>query len=193
MGRVLKTAIAASALGAVMVMQAPAANAAHVLIVGPGMIGGLQMGESTQAAKRGGWIRRDSVCGSWTAGPKAYRSTARGEVFKAYPEKTRGGRVLSMWATGEVVTAKGVRTRGLQSGRKGSTLATLRSAYPKLKRLGWWAPGAHLGLNEVVYTTGSRGKGWLDFYVDVATNRVSTVIARTNDVNWTAFKGADGC
>lgn len=107
--------------------------------------------------------------------------------------KIRKGRVLSMWATGEVVTAKGVRADGLQSGRKGSSLATVSDAYPGLKRLGRWAPGANWGLNEVVYTTGNRNSGWLDFYVNADTNRVSMMLARSNAVSWTAFKGADGC
>lgn len=193
MGRVLRLTVALGVAATALVGQGSGSWAADVLIVGPGKVGGLRMGQSTQTAKNGGWISRDTMCGSWSAGPKTYRSNRKGEVFKAYPVKIRDGRVLSMWATGEVVTAKGVRADSLQSGRKGSTLATVRDSYPNLKRLGWWAPGQNWGLNEVVYTTGSKRNGWLDFYVDANTNRVSMMLARHNTVKWTAFKGADGC
>lgn len=186
--------IAVAASSAVLILNFPAlSSAADVLIVGPGKVAGLRMGESTQKARQGGWIRRDPTCGTWTTGSKTYRSNAKGEIFKAYPENVRGGRVLSMWATGEVVTARGVRTRSLSSNRQGSSLRTLKRAYPDLKRLGWWTPGADWDLDEDVYTVGSRSKGWLDFYVDNSTGRVSTVIVRSNDVSWLAFKGADGC
>jgi hypothetical protein len=98
-----------------------------------------------------------------------------------------------MWAAGEVVTAKGIRARGLGSGRDGSTLADVKDAYPRLKRLGRWKPGADWGIDEVVYTTGGRKKGWLDFYVDRDTRRVSNMLVRSNKVSWKAFQGADGC
>jgi hypothetical protein len=98
-----------------------------------------------------------------------------------------------MWAAGEVVTAKGVRAQGLSSGRDGSTLASVKDAYPRLKRLGRWKPGADWGIDEVVYTTGRAKKGWLDFYVDRDTRRVSIMLVRSNKVSWKAFTGADGC
>lgn len=170
------------------------AHGSDVLVVAPGKVAGLRMGASTQDAKRGGWIKWDQTCSTWTTGPRTYRTTPRGgEVFKAFPEKVRAGHILSMWATGDVVTSKGIRAASLRSGRAGSGLAALRRTYPNLQRLGWWAPGADWQISEDVYTVGSRQKGWLDLYVDTETRRVSMMLIRDDAVSWRAFKGADGC
>lgn len=85
MGRILSTGVAAGVLVGAALVQAPASLAADVLIVGPGKVGGLHMGDSTQTAKDGGWISRDSMCGSWSAGPKTYRSNRQGEVSRRTP------------------------------------------------------------------------------------------------------------
>lgn len=177
-----------------MISGAVPAQGADVLVVGPGTVAGLRMGATTKEAKRGGWISRGDMCPGWSTGPKTHKVTSRGiEVFKAYPEKVRAGRLLSMWAAGDVVTRKGVRARSLKTGRGGSTLATVQQAYPRLQRLGPWTPGAQMGMDEDVYTVGSKNKGWLDFYVDNKSRRVSTMVVRSDDVSWRAFTGADGC
>lgn len=163
------------------------------LVVAPGRIGTWQMGTRTSKARAAGWIRRDRMCGNWTAGPKAYKLTPSGdELYKAYPVKVRGGRVLSAWATGEVVTTKGVRTDGLHLNRRaGSRLAAIRAAYPRLRARGAWRDPAS-GLRANVYTAGGARRGFVDFFMRKATGRLWFVVVRTDDVSW-RFKGADGC
>jgi hypothetical protein len=151
------------------------------------------MGTSTFTAKRHGWIARGDACPGWTAGPRSIKVTNDGyEVFKAYPKKVKAGKVLSMWATGEVVTTKGIRTRGIgKSERRGSSLRSIRSIYPNLRTQGAWTDPSS-GLHARAYGVGSERKGWLDFFVADDTSRLWFVVVRTNDVNW-RFKGADGC
>lgn len=171
---------------------AAANSPADALVVAPGRLGSLRMGTSTSTAKRLGWIARGDVCPGWTAGPRSIKVAGGNEVFKAYPEKVKAGKLLSMWATGEVVTTKGIRTQGIgKSKRRGSSLTTIRSTYPNLRTLGAWTDPPS-GLKTQVYSAGNARKGWLDFFVADDTSRLSFVVVRTNDVKW-RFKGADGC
>lgn len=168
------------------------AKPADTLTVSAGQVGALTMGTSTKSAKRRGWISRDSVCGSWTAGPKALKRDSDGrEVFKAFPDKIENGRVLSMWAIGEVQTTRGIKTRSLgDPSQPGSPLRAIRSAYPDLQKKGTLTDIS--GLRNTVYTTGGPRKGWLDFHVRTSTNRLNYVVVRTSAVDW-RFEGADGC
>lgn len=168
-------------------------NAAAALVVAPGRLASLRMGTATSTAKRLGWIARNDVCPGWTAGPRSIKVNKGGsEFFKAFPEKVKRGKVLSMWAAGEVFTTQGIRTDGLRrDARRGSSLQAIRSVYPNLRERGPWRLSSS-GLQTHVYSVGSARRGWLDFFVADRTSRLSFVVVRTNDVNW-QFKGADGC
>lgn len=161
---------------------APAAAAPQPLTVGPGQVGSLKMGTSTNAAEHAGWIAVDTICEGWTAGPRAYKTNRHGEVFKAYPDQIKKQRVASMWATGHVVTARGIRTHGLGArAQRGSTVMSLREAYPGLISRGLWFNSA-TGDYMRVYSIGSAKQGYLDFFV--SGQRVSFVVARTKSVPW---------
>lgn len=160
------------------------AKQADVLFVAPGRIGSLKMGTKTTKARKAGWIARDAQCGGWTAGRRAYRLDAQGnEVYKAYPDQLKRGRVLSMHAMG-VSTTAGVRTASLgQYPTPGSTLAEVQAAYPGLVELGTWRDYL-TDADWPVHTVGSRKRGWLDFFFDPDTLTVNFVQARTNAVPW---------
>ncbi len=162
----------------------PAALAAtdeDVLVVRRGRIGDLRMGTLTKKARTRGWISRDPFCGRWTAGPEAILIQDDQEVFKAYPDKVSGRRVRSMHAMGDVVTPKGIRTAGLTGStpEPGSSLATLRMTYPKLKRVGFWT-------NDLtdeqwrVFGVGNKRNGWMDFYIDPDTREVAFIQVRAH-------------
>lgn len=175
-------AVAPAGTDTAVVLAAPAKQAA-VLVVAPGRIGSLKMGTKTSKARRAGWIARGE-CDGWTAGRRSYRLDADGnEVYKAYPDKIKGGRVRSMHAMG-VVTRTGVRTASLgEYPTPGSTLAEVQAAYPGLVALGTWRDYL-TDTDWPVHTTGSRKKGWLDFYFDPGTLTVRFVQVRTNSVAW---------
>lgn len=202
LGRIGSAALVAVAAGMSTMTSAPPASATGIqsswtassdlLIVAPGRIGDLRMGTTISSARRAGWISRDNTCGGWTAGKKALKWNKKGEIFKAYPEKTRRGRLLSMWATGEVATTRGVRTAGLGvSRKKGSSVSSLRNAYPRLRQLGNWFNSSS-GQTMRVYSTGNARRGYLDFFVDSANSRVSFLVIRTKDVSWRT-RPASGC
>ena len=161
---------------------APAVAAPQPLVVGPGQVGSLRMGTSTAAAEQAGWIAEDTVCEGWTAGPLAYKTYRHGEVFKAYPDQIKKQRVASMWATGHVVTARGIRTEGLGArAQRGSSVMSLREAYPGLVKRGLWFNSTS-GDYMAVYSIGSAKQGFLDFFI--ADKRVAFVVARTKSVPW---------
>lgn len=174
-----------------VVLTAPAAAAApQPLIVAPGQVGALRMGTSTVVAEQSGWIAVDTVCQGWTAGPLAYKFNRHGEVFKAYPDRIKKQRVASMWATGHVATARGIHTDGLGSrAQRGSTVMSLREAYPGLVRQGQWF-NSTTGDYMRVYSIGNPKQGYLDFFV--SGQRVSFVVARTKSVAWDVGP-AGGC
>lgn len=188
LGAVLALHTAAPAPSVAVVPTRPqpiASSGIDELIVAPGRIGSLRMGTSAKKARKAGWISYGE-CG-WDAGRRAVRLDADGdEVFKAYPDRVSKGKVRSMHAMGAVVSTKGIRARGIgkQGERLGSTLDEVVAAYPKLRRLGswqdyltdqWWP----------VYTTGSKKRGWLDFYLDPASNTVILVQVRAGrGVRW---------
>ena len=183
----------APATAAAQEQSAASYSPADALVVSPGRLGSLRMGTSTATAKRLGWIARDSACPGWTAGPRSIKLTSDGyEVFKGYPEKIKSGKVLSMWATGEVVTTKGIRTHGIgKSERRGSSLQSIRATYPKLRTQGAWTDPSS-GEDAIVYSVGNARRGWLDFFIADDTSRLWFVVVRTDDVKW-RFKGADAC
>lgn len=155
-----------------------------VLIVAPGRIGTLKMGTTKAKAKKRGWIRYERPCG-WGAGPRALRLDQDGnEVFKAYPDKMARGKVLSMHAMGDVVTTKGIWARGLgATERPGSSLDQIKAAYPTVKLRGSWQDNV-TDESWPVYTTGSKTRGWLDFYLDPTTATVIFFQVRANGVKW---------
>lgn len=171
-------------------LAAPASASPQPLVVGPGKVGSLKMGTTTTAAQRAGWISIDPVCQDWTAGPRAYKSNRHGEVYKAYPDQIKKGRVVSMWSTGHVVTARGIHTEGLGArAERGSTVISLREAYPGLIKQGTWYNSTS-GDYMRVFTIGDRKQGYLDFFV--AGKRVSFVVARTKAVAWSVGP-SEGC
>jgi hypothetical protein len=173
-----------AALGGLLaaVLTAPATAAPQPLVVGPGKVGSLKMGTSTRVAQETGWIVVDAACQGWTAGPLAYKTNRHGEVYKAYPDQIKKARIASMWATGQVVTARGIRTQGLGArAERGSTVISLREAYPGLIRQGSWY-NSQSGDYMRVFTIGDRKQGYLDFFV--AGKRISFVVARTKAVAW---------
>lgn len=173
-----------------VVSAAPATASPQPLVVGPGAVGSLKMGTSISAAQRAGWISFDPVCQDWTAGPRAYKSNRHGEVYKAYPDQIKKARVLSMWSTGHVVTARGIRTQGLGSrAGRGSTVISLREAYPGLIKQGTWYNSTSAEYMRV-FSIGDRKQGYLDFFV--AGKRVSFVVARTKAVTWSVGP-SEGC
>lgn len=202
LGRIGSAALVAAAAGMSALTPGPPASAnaiqsvrtasSDLLIVAPGRIGDLRMGTTISSARRAGWISRDNTCGGWTAGRKALKRNSQGEIFKAYPERIHHRRLLSMWAAGEVATTRGVRTAGLGvSRRKGSSVKSLRNAYPRLRQLGNWF-NSPSGQNMSVYSTGNARRGYLEFFVDSANSRVSFVVVRTKGVNW-RIRPASGC
>lgn len=185
---VLVGTIALSLTGGTPALASPPSDE---LVVAPGRIGNLLMGSTTARARDTGWIKRDPVCGSWTAGSKAVKSNRDGEVFKAFPGQINNARVLSVWAAGKVRTTRGIRTGSLQDrSRRGSSLKRIRAAYPNLQRMGSFRDVS--GLRSTVYTTGSRKRGWLDFHIYRSIKRLNTVLVRTDAVSW-RFTGASGC
>jgi hypothetical protein len=183
----LAAVIATPVPGVAVSAQVPnmtSAVASDVLRVAPGKLGSLKMGTTTRKAKKRGWIRWDAAMGAWGAGPRAYRIAGDSEVFKAYPDTVRKGRVLSMHAMGNVITAKGIRAAGLEypDPTPGSTLADLQAAYPKLRYLGMW--DSPQGDALPVYTTGGKKRGWLDFYLDPTSGQVVLMQVRNGKVKW---------
>lgn len=175
---------------AAVLCTAPASAAPRPLIVGPGQVGGLTMGTSTATAQAAGWIAPDTLCQGWTAGPLAYKTNRHGEVYKAYPDQIAKRRVVSMWATGHVVTVRGIHAQGLGArAERGSTVMSLREAYPGLVRQGKWLNSTS-GEYMRVYTIGGAKQGYLDFFV--SGNRVSFVVARTKAVPWDVGP-SEGC
>jgi hypothetical protein len=176
-------------LAAVLVVlpAAPVAAADDALKVSPGRIDTLRMGTSLTQAERQGWVAPAALCDGWTAGPKALLSNRHGEVFKAFPTTVTKRRVLSMWATGNVVSTRGIRTRGLGArAHKGSSVTSLREAYPALRKLGRTTVR---GASMPVYSIAGPS-GHLDFFV--ADRQVSFVVVRTAKVDWRR-PATDGC
>lgn len=171
----------------VCAVATPAQAASDPLVVSPGRIGTLSMGTGTVRAERAGWVAPGILCPGWTAGPLALKTDRFGEVYKAFPDEVRKGRVLSMWATGHVVSTRGIRAQGLGSrARQGSSVISVREAYPGLRKLGRWV-SPDTGQSFVVYSIGSRGQGYLDFFI--SEGRVSFVVVRSARVSWTNGPG----
>lgn len=185
-----RVVMAGTASVATLALATPASATPQPLVVGPGTVGSLTMGTSTAAAQRAGWIAVDTACQGWTAGPLAYKTNRRGEVYKAYPDQIKQARVSSMWATGQVVTARGIRTQGLGTrAERGSTVMSLREAYPGLITQGsWYNPTS--GDYMRVFSIGTRKQGYLDFFV--SGKRVLFVVARTKAVPWNVGP-TEGC
>jgi hypothetical protein len=170
-----------------VVLPAAPVAADEALTVSPGRIDTLRMGTSLTRAQGQGWVAPAALCDGWTAGPKALLSNRHGEVFKAFPTYVAKRRVMSMWATGNVVSTRGIRTQGLGArAHKGSSVVSLREAYPGLRKLGRTTVS---GASMSVYSVAGPS-GHLDFFV--ADRQVSFVVVRAAKVDWRR-PATDGC
>lgn len=171
----------------VIVSAAPAVAVDDALVASPGRIETLRMGVTLQRAEQQGWIAPAVLCQGWTAGPNAILSNRHGEVYKAFPTKVTNKRVLSMWATGNVVTARGIRTKGLGArAHKGSSVISLREAYPALRKLG----RTRVGDKPMTVYSISGPAGHLDFFIEG--RQVGFIVVRADTVDWRR-PATDGC
>lgn len=148
------------------------------LVVAPGRIGTWQMGTRTSKARAAGWIRRDRMCGNWTAGPKAYKLTPSGdELYKAYPVKVRGaGRPFGLANRRGGHDERGAHRRLAPQPQGRKPIARDPSRVPEVARTGSLADPAS-GLRANVYTAGGARRGFVDFFMRKATGRLWFVVA----------------